>query len=95
MDASKVRTFMLAAAGAAALATATSAMACEQCLQDANHENAGICWDGFSSGGSCYGGQADNTWCTTGPQTCHDNLANDFATSCQYRQWFNPINSCS
>jgi hypothetical protein len=95
MDANKVRMFMLAAAGAVALATATSAVACEQCLSDNQHSgNSGICWDGFTTGGSCSGGQ-DGTWCTVGPQNCHDSTDNDATASCQYRQWFNPINSCS
>lgn len=95
MDANKVRMLMLAAAGAAALATATNAVACEQCKADNGHTgNAGICFDSFTTGGSCSGGQADNTWCDVGPQTCKDTSLDDSVANCVYKNWYQP-GSCS
>jgi hypothetical protein len=67
MDTQTLRMFTLAAAGATALLVATDAKACDQCLNDTQHSNSGICWSGFNDGYStCTGGQADGESCTLG-----------------------------
>ena len=66
MDTQTLRMFTMAAAGVTALAFATDAKACDQCMTDPQHDSSGICWSGFDTGvGSCSGGQADGQWCTT------------------------------
>ena len=49
MDSNKLTMITLAAAGAAALALAPEAMACEECLSDPNNGGS-ICWSGFDYG---------------------------------------------
>jgi hypothetical protein len=72
MDSQSLKMFTIAAAGVATLAVASDARACEDCRSDPNNQpGGGICWSGFSSGyGSCWGGQAPNTWCQTATGDC-------------------------
>lgn len=95
MDATTVRMFTLAAAGALALGAADTALACDQCLKDTQHTNSGICWGGFPDGIYCTGGQADNTWCTNNG-ACSGDTANQ-STQCDYNRWsgLTTIQSCS
>jgi len=95
MDATTIRMFTLAAAGALALGGAETALACDQCLADTQHVNSGICWGGFQDGIYCTGGQADNTTCTD-LGVCRNDTPNQ-STQCDYNRWsgFSTIQGCS